>query len=371
MAWRRRKGLTLRGFSWWFAGNTFTGGALGLIISHFLMGRASLQIILMGVLFGNVIGLTSVLSAKYILPLYRPLPAFLDISLRAVTLITGGLIGTVLVFLVDSDYFVLESSFVSFMIALGGLMALIIGMIIYSYEHMKTQLDQSHMEVEMRRDIEERLRELTAFSELQALKAQINPHFLFNTLNTIAALIPADQEKAEATVHDLADLFRYTLDTAERELVPLDDELRFIDQYLRIEKARFGERLRVEKEIDPKSRGARVPPLILQPIVENALRHGIGRRKTGGTIHIVATCDDDVCQVRISDDGPGIPAEKLEDALNSGRGLRNVNERLLNFYEEGGGVAIESSDGKGTTCTLHFPRTRTETKNETEDYHRR
>lgn len=368
MAMKRKKRITPKSLILWFVANTVFSGILGHIISLFLSGQVMGQIILMSVLFGNVVGFASGFLALYILPLYRPLPLFVDMILRVVTLLTAGMIVTVLVFMANPGFALIQREFVLFMIALFSLIALIIGMIIYYYERMRRELEKSHIELEIRRDIEERLKELTAFSELQALKAQINPHFLFNTLNTIAALIPVDQEKAEATVHDLADLFRYTLDTAERQFVPLSEELHFLDRYLNIEKVRFGDRLRVERSIDTESRRAKIPPLILQPIVENALRHGIGQRKEGGTITITTACDVDACHVRISDDGPGIPEEKLKDVLHSGRGLRNVNERLHNMYHESRGVVIESSEGKGTTFVLRFPRNRSELKYEAENH---
>jgi sensor histidine kinase YesM len=362
--------VTFRGLLLWFVANTTIGGALGLIISLYLTGQIVDQIIFVSILFGNAVGFISGLSALYILPLYRPLPRMIDIILRALTLIAGGVFGTVLVFLANPWFVLFKSDFTFFIIAIDGLIALIVGSIIYSYERMRSELEGSYMELEMRRDIEEKLRELTALSELKALKAQINPHFLFNTLNTIAALIPIEQEKAEETVHDLADLFRYTLDTAEREFVPLREELHFLDIYLRIERARFGDRLRVERTIDPESERVRVPALILQPIVENALRHGIGNRKRGGTITISTTCDRERCHIRISDDGTGIPREKVDMVLRSGRGLKNVNERLLNLYKESSGVAVESSEGQGTTFIVSIPRKKMEIKNENENHHR-
>ena len=364
MVLKRRKTLTIRGLTLWFVANTTIGGALGLIISLYLTGKVVGQIIYVSVLFGNAVGFTSGLSALYILPLYRSLPGVLDVTLRALTLIAGGVFGTMLVLLANPWFVLFKSDFIFFIIAIDGLVALIVGSIIYSYERMRNELEKSYMELEMRRDIEERLRELTALSELKALKAQINPHFLFNTLNTISALIPVDQEKAEETVHDLADLFRYTLDTAEREFVQLREELHFLDVYLRIERARFGDRLKVKRTIDPESEGVKVPALLLQPIVENALRHGIGNRKSGGTITINTRCDEEQCHICISDDGRGIPKEKLDMVVRSGRGLKNVNERLLNIYRESSGVAIESSEGQGTTFVLSIPRNRKEIKKE-------
>jgi sensor histidine kinase YesM len=369
MALKRKKKITLKTLILWFIANTVFSGILGHIISLFLSGQVMGQIILMSVLFGNVVGFASGFLALYILPLYRSLPLFLDMLLRVITLLAGGVLVTVLVFLANPGFALIQKEFVLFMITLFSLIALIVGMIIYYYERMRRELQKSYMELEIRRDIEERLKELTAFSELQALKAQINPHFLFNTLNTIAALIPVDPEKAETTVHDLADLFRYTLDTVERQFVPLSEELHFLDRYLSIERVRFGDRLRVERNIAPESKKAKIPPLILQPIVENALRHGISQRKTGGTISITTDCDDHACQVCISDDGPGIPEGKVEEVLHSGRGLKNVNERMHNLYHESRGVVIESSEGKGTTFILTFPRNRSEMKYEAEDHH--
>ena len=123
---------------------------------------------------------------------------------------------------------------------------------------------------------EAQLLALTTEAELKALKAQINPHFLFNTLNTIASLVHTDPTRAEATVERLAEMFRYVLSGSEQRLVPLEDELAFVNGYLEIERARFGERLRVTREIAPETLSVPVPSLILQPLVENAVRHGRG-----------------------------------------------------------------------------------------------
>jgi hypothetical protein len=135
-------------------------------------------------------------------------------------------------------------------------------------------------EVERR---EEKLKALATEAELRALKAQINPHFLFNTLNTIAELIHADSERAEATVERLAEMFRYVLIGSERGWVPLEEELTFLDDYLEIERVRFGDRLRVTRKITPEALGLLVPSLVLQPLVENTVRHGRG---TDGSIDL-------------------------------------------------------------------------------------
>lgn len=205
---------------------------------------------------------------------------------------------------------------------------------------------------------EEQLRALATEAELKALKAQINPHFLFNTLNTIAALIHADPAQAEATVERLAEMFRYVLSGSERGLVPLEDELSFLDVYLEIERARFGERLRVTHEIAPETLGLSVPSLILQPLVENAIRHGHGE---DGSIHISirATIQNTAVLISIADRGPGIsPNYRIGDGL--GHGLRNVDERLRKTYGDEYGLKIAASEPQGAVITVRIPAGRTE-----------
>ena len=200
---------------------------------------------------------------------------------------------------------------------------------------------------------EEQLRALATEAELKALKAQINPHFLFNTLNTIAELIHADSEKAEATVERLAEMFRYVLNGSERGLVPLEEELAFLDDYLEIERVRFGERLRVTREITPEALGLLVPSLVLQPLVENTVRHGLGADGSidlGIDIH----ADDDQAVIAISDQGPGMPAgHRIGEG--PGHGLHNVDQRLRKTYGEAYGLEISANQPQGTIVTLRIP----------------
>ena len=202
-----------------------------------------------------------------------------------------------------------------------------------------------------REQMEERLRVMATEAELRALKAQINPHFFFNALNTIAALTHTDPTLAEASVERLAQMFRYVLTGSERGQVPLEEELAFVDDYLEIERARFGERLRVTREIDPRALSTHVPSLILQPVVENAVKHGHGG---DGRIDLdirVEAVDEGVC-ITVADRGPGMPpGYRIGDG--PGHGLRNVDERLRKMY--GRGLKIGESKLRGTTVTIHVP----------------
>ena len=200
---------------------------------------------------------------------------------------------------------------------------------------------------------EEQLRTLKAQAELKALKAQINPHFLFNTLNTIAELTHSNPSHAEMTIERLAEMFRYVLVASERGQVPLTGELAFVDDYLEIEQARFGERLQITRQIGLHGLDLLVPSLILQPLVENAIRHG---QDESGRIDLMLRShrEDDDILIQIADHGPGMPAEfNLEDS--KGVGLRNVDARLKKIYGEGYGLQIEDNVPRGTVFTVHIP----------------
>jgi len=210
-----------------------------------------------------------------------------------------------------------------------------------------------YQELKAKELLEEQLRALTAQAELKALKAQINPHFLFNTLNIIAELTHADPARAEATVERLAEMFRYVLAGSERGLVPLEEELAFVDDYLAIEQARFGERLRVVREIDPAALRVPVPSLILQPLVENAVRHGWG---PNGSIDLAIRVQHhgDEVHIAIADGGLGLPPG-YRIGQDPGHGLRNVDKRLRKTYGEAHGLAIAAHEPQGTVVTVRVP----------------
>lgn len=197
------------------------------------------------------------------------------------------------------------------------------------------------------------LRELAVSSQLAALRAQVNPHFFFNSLNSIAQLITTDPVKAETCIERLADIFRYLLTRTQAEFVPLAEELDMAEAYLDIERARFGEDLRVEEQIDDRARSCFLPGLILQPLVENAVKHGISQKIGGGLVLIRVVLEDRTLRLTVRDTGAGIQANG--PLFERGVGLRNVRDRLVKLYGPEYAPTIKSVHDEGTTVSLRIP----------------
>jgi sensor histidine kinase YesM len=198
----------------------------------------------------------------------------------------------------------------------------------------------------------ERIQAELARAELRALRAQVNPHFLFNTLNAIASLIPDDPRLAEDLVTRLADLFRYALTSSDRDHQRLGDEWAFLRDYLAIERVRLGSRLRVVESLDPALADTPVPSLLLQPLVENAVRYAIADRVEGGTLRLRAAREGDLLVLEVADDGPGI--EPGAAPRGHGVGLESVRERLR-IAGPPHAFDLESSPGRGTRVRLTLP----------------
>lgn len=197
-----------------------------------------------------------------------------------------------------------------------------------------------------------------ARAELAVLRAQVDPHFLYNALHTATALVRRDPSAAEQALEQLASLLRYVLDPARgaRETVPLDEELQFVELYLAIEHARLGERLRVVMEIDDEARDVHVPSLSLQPLVENAIRHGLAPQLHGGTVGLRATVRGDQLVVTVSDDGVGAVSHGGEQPTRgSGIGLDALRKRLAARYGDHGVLQVTTAPGQGFTVTMELP----------------
>lgn len=180
---------------------------------------------------------------------------------------------------------------------------------------------------------EQELKDLAYQSEIKALKAQIEPHFLFNTLNSISASVPPSLERTRVLIAQLADTFRYALKVSERQSVALEEELEFVRTWLALEHHRFGDRLKVEYFIESSVLKTQVPPMILQPLIENALNHGISPLVKGGSVTITCKRENDFVHVKVSDSGIGYDGN-LDDIFTKGIGLKSTAERIDRLYDE-------------------------------------
>jgi two-component system LytT family sensor kinase len=206
------------------------------------------------------------------------------------------------------------------------------------------------------READERL----AQAQLSALKMQLHPHFLFNTLNSIAVLVRKNDGPLALEILDgLAELLRYSLRTMKVEHVPLRDEIAFVRRYLAIHRVRFSDRLEVAIDVDPEVEAARIPSLVTQPIVENAIKHGVARRAGTSRVEIrvraVRVAGGERLRVEVRDDGPGPDAAPLPASERNGLGLAHVRERLAQLYPGRHQVALETRDDGGTTAILEIP----------------
>lgn len=197
-------------------------------------------------------------------------------------------------------------------------------------------------------------------AELRALRAQISPHFIYNSLGAIASFVRTDPERARELLLEFADFTRYSF-REHGEFTTLAEELRSIERYLVLEKARFGDRLRVVTRIAPEVLSVTLPFLSVQPIVENAVRHGLEAKDGSGTLTVIALDEGAECVITIEDDGVGVDPDTVRDALvgrttSSSVGLANVDARVRTVYGDAHGIVVETAPGHGTKVTLRIPK---------------
>lgn len=208
-----------------------------------------------------------------------------------------------------------------------------------------------------RRSREAKLREMAVQAELKALRAQVNPHFLFNSLNTIADLIVTDPEKAEAMTVLLAKVFRHVLTQSDQQFSRVAEEMEFLRTYLGIEQVRFGQRLRVSVEMDPLVSETPIPSLILQPVVENAIKHGLAPKVGEGHISISAAFEGEFLRLAVEDDGVGVKAaEAVPAPAGNGLGLKIIADRLRTLYQGQARLEVRAAESMGSRVTILIPR---------------
>lgn len=228
-------------------------------------------------------------------------------------------------------------------------LALVFGLGAFAHATLQTRMATMSQQLHEQGQAEARARELAARARLRSLEARLHPHFLFNTLNSIAALIPLNPEHAEQLVGRLAVLLRTSLDAGHRPLIPLREELAMVASYLEIEKARFGDRLHCAVTVQVGGEGHAVPPLAVQSLVENAVKHGVMAHGEGA-VFVDATLDDTGLRVQVRDTGPGFDLT----AVPAGRGLDNLTERLEALFGDSAGLRVFRRDDQ-TVVELALP----------------
>jgi two-component system LytT family sensor kinase len=301
------------------------------------------------------IGTIAWLVMGRVMPLVSNLSRTLRIASLVVILAMLALVGSLLanlIFLgigwVDGREFWAEFGF-GLRIAI--FLTFLVGAATTVFEVLWCRLQEANEELRRRQREHERARQLITEARLSSLESRIHPHFLFNTLNSISALIREDPRQAERTVERLAVLLRYSLDHHARGLVPLEQELRVVEDYLEIEKTRFGDRLRFTLDVPGELADLDVPPLALQTLVENSIKHAVAPSRQGGEIRVTARLASGSLVLEVSDDGPGFERQ----AFQPGHGLENLQERLTALFE-GEGRIETARQGNRTVVGVVVPQ---------------
>ncbi len=306
-------------------------------------------------------------------PTYSTFPDFLRRPLNLTIVLIGTIVAVWATLAAPRfnsiNYWITRAYEAAYLAAAGILLGLGVAAAVYTHSRMRR-------EVEEHRIREAVLRETALKAQLKALQAQINPHFLFNAFNALAELTHDDPDRAEELIGDLAFLLRYSLRSSAVDTVPLAQELEAVERYLRVERARFGRRLRVEQSVDPGATQVLIPGLILQPLVENAVQHAVAPRPEGGLVSISVKNESEIVRITVEDDGPGLPDE-VRDKLGgfvavaalagigravesgtagAGGGLGNVQKRLALSYRGAARMTVTKGKSGGSVIEIEVPK---------------
>ncbi|MBV9443354.1 MAG: histidine kinase [Acidobacteriaceae bacterium] len=233
---------------------------------------------------------------------------------------------------------------------IGLLIAVVTIAFVSMYEKQKSRLQATAVELKTKEVDRERALKLATEARLSSLQSRIHPHFLFNTINSVSSLIHEDPQRAERLLMQMAALLRFSLDSAHTGLVPLEREIKIVEDYLEIEKARFGDRLRYELDLPPGLERVAVPPLSLQTLVENSVKYAVSPRAGGATVFIYVRRNVNVVELEVRDDGPGFRNAELP----AGHGLNNLQERLIALFKDEAVLEIESNH-QGSCVRIGLP----------------
>lgn len=231
-------------------------------------------------------------------------------------------------------------------------MGFLFGVIMFVNDSLKLKLEKTELELRTKQLSEARAKNLATEAQLSSLESRVRPHFLFNTLNSISALVREEPEKAERTVERLAALLRFSLDAANQKTVAFREEIQVVRDYLEIEKTRFGERLLFSFDIEEAVEDFKVPPFALQTLVENSIKHHISKSRAGGEIRVSARIENNFLQLEVWDDGAGFD----ESDISENHGLDNLQARLSALYGETANLKIERRD-RFTVVSLNISTT--------------
>ena len=231
-------------------------------------------------------------------------------------------------------------------------MGVLFGVIIFVNDSLKLKLEKTELELRTKQLSEAKAKNLATEAQLSSLESRVRPHFLFNTLNSISALIREEPEKAERTVERLAALLRFSLDAANQKTVALREEIRVVRDYLEIEKTRFGKRLNFSFAIDENAEAVKIPPFAVQTLVENSIKHHVSKNRAGGEILVSAQIENDFLRIEVQDDGAGFD----ESDISENHGLDNLQSRFAALYGEAANLKIELRD-RFTVVSLIVPAT--------------
>jgi len=331
----------LKNFAIQLAVNCVAGSipaAFLLMIEGNLSRVVLLKSLMIGIIFSNAIGF----PARFLIPRLYPAIAnrgaareWASVTLVLIALaIVGCLVGTAAIAAIGifpwSKYWVAARG----NLALCIFITLASGLVVTAFSRMRGRLHQQEME-------RQRALNLATEAQLASLESRIHPHFLFNTLNSISALIPVDPERAERLMERMAALLRFSLDAHSHGLVPLDQEMKIVRDYLEIEQARLGPRLRYQVDAPGDAGGLRAPPLAIQTLVENSIKFAVAPDRQGGEIRVLAQQSEGRLEIEVSDTGPGF---SLQSAL-PGHGLDNLRNRLAILFGDTARLEVTRRDG--------------------------
>ena len=325
--------------------------ALIVMIKLAITGEIIWQDVIVKFIYSHSIGWSLAIPLKFIGNVYRDRSPVIKSLLMFCSLIFFGSVGAIIGFFGVHHLLFPGMELLSWwkMVVVMGMTGVIFGFAAFLYFEQREKLIKTINDLKEKEIEQERLKQLQKTAELEALRAKLNPHFLFNTFNSIASLIRIDPERAEQMVEKLSSFFRYTLISEDKKTVSLEEEITILTNYLEIEKVRLGSRLNYQIDVAPSLLDRMIPPLLIQPIVENSIIHAIGKKIEGGTIRVEAKKVERWLQITISDNGEGFDYREEE----IGFGLSSIEERLKLLYK--GKAVFTINKNAGTVTTIKLP----------------